>query len=97
MENTGKIDVIVVGAGPAGIASAITVARGGASVVVIERAENFGSKNMFGGAVYLDSLKKLFPISWEEAPLESYISQYKYSFLKLKIPFHKFEFSIYFL
>ncbi|MBR2385944.1 FAD-dependent oxidoreductase [bacterium] len=81
MENSGKIDVIVVGAGPAGIAAAITVARGGASVVVIERAENFGSKNMFGGAVYLDSLKKLFPVSWEEAPLESYISQYKYSFL----------------
>lgn len=81
MQTVEKIDVIVVGAGPAGVAAAVTVARGGKTVVMIDRADLAGSKNMFGGAVYLNSIKDLFPISWEEAPYESYISQNRYSFL----------------
>ena len=59
MQNVEKIDVIVVGAGPAGVAAAVTVARGGKTVVMIDRADLAGSKNMFGGAVYLNSIKDL--------------------------------------
>jgi len=36
--HSNNFDVIVVGAGPAGIATAITCAKGGLSVIVIERA-----------------------------------------------------------
>ena len=42
-----KIDAIVVGAGPAGISAALTIRRGGKNVVVLERAETAGQKNMF--------------------------------------------------
>lgn len=47
-----KTEVIVVGGGPAGIACAVTVARAGHEVVLIERGSFAGSKNVFGGAIY---------------------------------------------
>lgn len=81
MDSVNKIDVIVVGAGPSGIASAITIARAKKRVVVIERADFFGTKNMFGGALYLNSIKELFPLNWQDAPYESFLSQHSYSFL----------------
>lgn len=81
MGSESKIDVIVVGAGSSGIASAIEIARAGKRVVVLERTDFFGSKNMFGGAVYLTSIKDLFPKTWQDAPYESYVSRHSYSFL----------------
>ncbi len=76
-----KIDVIVIGAGPCGIASALTIARGGYKVVVLDRGRNWGSKNMFGGAVYLKSIQDLFPNSWQEAPYERFLTQHSWQFL----------------
>lgn len=76
-----KVDVIVIGAGPSGISSAITIARGGKKVVVIERAKNFGTKNMFGGVVYLKSIRDLLPDSWQNAPYERMTSNHAWSFL----------------
>lgn len=76
-----KIDVIVVGAGPSGIACAVTAARAGHKVLVIEKAANFGVKNMFGGAVYLESIKKLFPESYMQAPYERFIVNHNYTIL----------------
>ena len=51
-EENNKTDVIVVGGGPAGISCAITIARAGKKVVLIERGKYSGSKNVFGGAIY---------------------------------------------
>ena len=65
-----KVDVIVVGAGPAGISCAITLARAGKEVVLIERGLFAGAKNMFGGAVYTNAVKEIFPNFEQEAPIE---------------------------
>ena len=76
-----KFDVIVVGAGPAGVAAAVTAARGGARVLLVERSEIAGTKNMIGGAVFLSALKQIFPDSWEQAPIERYINKHTWSLL----------------
>ncbi len=65
-----KFDAIVVGAGPAGSAAALTMARKGLSVVLIERGEYPGAKNVMGGVLYRKMLETLVPNFWEEAPLE---------------------------
>lgn len=65
-----KTDVIVVGAGPSGISCAITLARAGKDVVLIERGMFAGSKNMFGGAIYTQPTKEIFPNFEVDAPIE---------------------------
>ena len=46
------VDVVVVGAGPAGACAATVLARKGRSVLLLERGPFPGSKNMYGGVVY---------------------------------------------
>lgn len=76
-----KTEVIVVGAGPAGIACAVTVARKGHQVVLIERGKFAGSKNMFGGAIYVQPTKEIFPDFEKTAPLERKNVCHKYAIL----------------
>ena len=64
------VDVIVVGGGPAGSCAAITAARAGLDVVLIERGPFPGSKNMYGGVVYPRILDDLIPSWWEQAPVQ---------------------------
>lgn len=73
-----KTEVIVVGGGPAGIAAAITIARAGKKVVLIERGNFSGSKNVFGGAIYVKPTKEIFPNFEETAPLERKTVAHKY-------------------
>lgn len=75
-----KIDVIVVGAGPAGVSAAITIARGGKKVVLIERAPFAGAKNMYGGVIYTHAAKEIFP-NYEEAPIERFVNSHNYVLL----------------
>lgn len=63
-------DAIVVGAGPAGAAAALTLAQNGVSVALLERGDFPGSKNMFGGTIYQEPTQELIPAFWGEAPLE---------------------------
>lgn len=65
-----KTNVIVVGAGPAGISCAITLAKAGKEVVLIERGMFSGSKNVFGGAIYTQPTKEIFPNFETDAPVE---------------------------
>ena len=63
-------DIIVVGSGCAGAVAAYVAASEGKSVLVVERGEYAGAKNMTGGRIYTHSLKEVFPNFEEEAPLE---------------------------
>ncbi|MEH7113841.1 FAD-dependent oxidoreductase [Neobacillus niacini] len=65
-----KFDVIVVGAGPAGTSCALVCARNGLNVLLIERGEYPGSKNVMGGVLYRKQMEDLIPEFWKEAPLE---------------------------
>jgi len=74
---TEKFDVIVVGAGPAGTSTALSLARRGLSVLMIERGEFPGAKNMFGGVFYRWPLNELIPNFTELAPIERFITEYR--------------------
>jgi electron transfer flavoprotein-quinone oxidoreductase len=65
-----KFDVIIAGAGLAGLAAAYTLAGEGVEVVVLERGDYPGSKNVSGGRLYINPVRDLFPGLWEEAPFE---------------------------
>jgi len=69
------VDVVVVGAGPAGSCAAITLARAGLSVVLLERGPFPGSKNMYGGVVYPRILDGIIPNWWEEAPVQRWVTR----------------------
>ena len=69
-----KYDVIVVGAGMAGNAAALVLARAGLQVVLIERGPYPGSKNLSGGVLYGRVLHQLIPDYWEEAPVERFVT-----------------------
>lgn len=68
-----KFDVIVVGAGPSGTASAYTMAKAGLDVVIIERGEVPGTKNVMGAILYRQPTERIIPDFWKEAPLERHI------------------------
>lgn len=76
-----KTEVIVVGAGPAGIACAITIARSGHKVILIERGRFSGSKNVFGGAIYAQPTREIFPDFEKTAPLERKNVEHRYAIL----------------
>lgn len=69
------VDVVVVGAGPAGACAAIVAARAGLDVVLLERGPFPGSKNMYGGVVYPRILDDLIPQWWEEAPVQRWVTR----------------------
>jgi electron transfer flavoprotein-quinone oxidoreductase len=66
-------DVIVVGAGPAGSAAALALARAGRTVALIERGPYPGSKNLYGGVVYGRVLDTIIPRWWEEVPFQRWV------------------------
>ena len=69
------VDVVVVGAGPAGACAAIELARAGRSVVLLERGPFPGSKNMYGGVIYPRILDELIPRWWDEAPVQRWVTR----------------------
>lgn len=73
-------DIIVVGCGCAGAIAAYVAAKKGKSVLIVERGESAGSKNMTGGRIYAHSLRKVFDkyangdVVWDEIPFERKIT-----------------------
>lgn len=80
-------DIIVIGAGIAGSVAAFVAAQQGKSVLVVERGEYAGAKNMTGGRIYLHSLQEVFETYGEdvsaldEAPFERIITHERIALL----------------
>ena len=68
-----KFDVIVVGAGLSGLATALTLSGEGVEVLVLERGDYPGAKNVTGGRLYVNPVREFFPDLWPNAPLERLI------------------------
>jgi len=72
-------DIIVVGAGPAGSAAALTAAKDGAKVLLLERGPEPGSKNVSGAMVRLDYFTPTFDVS--SIPIERKVKSVDLMFL----------------
>src|SRR5438309_9718023 len=70
MADDEKFDAVVVGAGPAGTAAAITMAKAGLQVALLERGAKPGAKNVMGGILYNHYLEEIVGDDWKQAPLE---------------------------
>ena len=76
-----NFDVIVVGAGPSGVSAAISLAKANKKVLLIERGDYAGAKNMYGGIMYSHALNDIFPNFLNEAPIERITKKHNYLIL----------------
>jgi len=76
-----KFDVIIVGAGLAGLGAAYMLADRGLEVLILERGDYPGAKNLTGGRLYVNPIRNLFPGLWEKAPLERFITHEGVTFM----------------
>jgi electron transfer flavoprotein-quinone oxidoreductase len=65
-----KVQCVVVGAGPAGSACALSLARKGIETVLLERGAHAGEKNVASFVLFTPVLRNLIPDFEGEAPLE---------------------------
>lgn len=70
-----RFDVIIVGGGLAGTTAAYVLARAGKAVLLIEKGNYSGSKNMTGGRLYGHSLEAVIPGFAERMPIERRVSR----------------------
>lgn len=78
--------VIVVGAGFAGCAAAIRLAQKGVKVLLVERADEGGAKNLSGGILWGNDLARILP-DWKATfPSERPVTNKKVGFLSEKGP-----------
>jgi electron transfer flavoprotein-quinone oxidoreductase len=70
-----KVDVIIVGGGLAGLSCAYELADSGMTVIVLERGDFSGSKNVTGGRIYVSPIRDYLPDLWKEAPLERHVTK----------------------
>lgn len=75
-----RFDVVVIGAGPAGSAAALCLARKKLSVLLVERGKTVGQKNVFGGRIYSYPLHDLLPDWQKDCPVERYVTRDVFAF-----------------
>ena len=76
-----RFDVAVVGSGPAGATAAYKLAEKGFKVLLVERGRVPGSKNVYGGRVYLTPLKEIYPNFEKEAPIHRWVRKERISLI----------------
>jgi electron transfer flavoprotein-quinone oxidoreductase len=64
------MDAVIVGGGLAGLCAAYRLLEAGRQVILLERGDTCGSKNVTGGRIYVGPLRKYVPAILEEAPFE---------------------------
>ena len=64
-----KFDAIIVGGGMAGATAAYILANAGMEVLLADRGDYCGAKNVTGGRLYAHSMEKVFPGFAEEATI----------------------------
>ena len=64
------VECIVVGGGLAGLSAAYGLAEAGMEVMVLERGDYSGAKNVTGGRLYVKPIRGFYPELWDEAPFE---------------------------
>ncbi len=74
-------EVIIIGGGVAGTVCAYQLAQAGRQVILIERGEQPGSKNLSGGVFYCRVMEQVFPDFVQKAPIERRITRNVLSFL----------------
>ncbi len=65
-----KMDAVIVGGGLAGLCAAYRLLEAGRQVILLERGDTCGSKNVTGGRIYAGPLRQYIPAILEEAPFE---------------------------
>jgi electron transfer flavoprotein-quinone oxidoreductase len=65
-----SVECIVVGGGLAGLSAAYGLAEAGLEVMVLERGDYSGAKNVTGGRLYAKPIRGFYPELWDEAPFE---------------------------
>lgn len=63
-------DAIIVGGGLAGLSAAYTMAQEGMEVLLLERGDYCGAKNVTGGRIYINPIRDYFPDLWQKATFE---------------------------
>lgn len=76
-----RYDAIVIGAGPAGSAAAISLAREKMKVLLVERGKTPGQKNVFGGRIYSYPLPNLVPEWRDDCPVERFVTKDCFAFM----------------
>lgn len=76
-----KIDAVIVGGGLSGLSCAYKLADSGMQVIVLERGDFSGSKNVTGGRFYLGPVLPIISDMFENAPFERKISRERWSLM----------------
>jgi len=76
-----RVDAAVIGAGLAGLSCAYSLAQAGMDVLVVERGDYAGSKNVTGGRLYMNPVRQYMPEIWDEAPFERHVSKERLTML----------------
>ncbi|MGQ9509271.1 MAG: FAD-dependent oxidoreductase [Thermodesulfobacteriota bacterium] len=76
-----KVDVIIVGGGLSGLSCAYELVDSGMTVLVLERGDFSGSKNVTGGRLYIRPILNYLPDLLKGAPLERHITKERLTFM----------------